>query len=190
MTRFRWLVLGGLVGFLLAAGYLRFQLRSEYRSVGRIRILAPIAEWSVPSTGTATEQATLIRQIRATALATSTLQNIIATYGLYPGELDRLPAATVVNKFRKNLEITVTEGQIIVSCTYTDPTLAQKVAADLLGRMVSEYSRESLLQAEATWHFMEARFGQVATQLADAKRDLQNARGGATSVLQMNVECV
>jgi hypothetical protein len=67
MTRFRWLLLGGLVGALLAAGYLRFQLRSEYRSVGRIRILAaPIAETFIPGIGTAAEQSTLIRQIRAT----------------------------------------------------------------------------------------------------------------------------
>ena len=181
MTRFRWIVFGGLVGFLLAAGYLRFQLRNEYRSVGRIRInTAALAQQYIPGIGTATEQSLIIRQIRTATLSAPTLQNVISTNGLYPG--------VQTAAFRKNLEISVSHDQIEVACTYSNPVLAQQITKDILGRLQSAYFSASLLQQDASEHFLRTRYEQVSALWTDAQQTLQNSPGTSKSVLQLEVE--
>ena len=87
--------------------------------------------------------------------------------------------------FRRNLDITVINDEILVVFTHRNPPEAQKVARDIMGCIISEYSRSSLGRAEATEFFLKAHLARNTDLWRSAESDLQRHRSASRTILQL-----
>src|SRR5258708_4910294 len=118
-----------------------------------------------------------INSMAQTILSRSVLTTIIHSFGLYPKELSRMPIEDVIETMKKNIQIqpvaSSTGGSdhlpaFVVSYSYENRLLAQRVVQDLVSRFIDENIRN---RSNAT--FMTTQF--INDQLADSKKQLSSA---------------
>jgi uncharacterized protein involved in exopolysaccharide biosynthesis len=139
-----------------------------YISTAVVRVVPPqVPEAFVPQ-NINMEMSQRINSMAQQILSRSTLTNIINTYGLYPRERARLPMEDVVEEMRrKDVRIsnvvnfaTATEGRKTVpafqiSFAYSNRGLAQKVCQDLVGRFITENTRDRSNASNFTTQFLK-----------------------------------
>ena len=124
-----------------------------------------------------------INSMAQTILSRSVLTNIIHSFGLYPKELSRMPIEDVIETMKKNIQIqpvaSSTGGTdhlpaFVVSFSYENRLLAQRVVQDLVSRFIDENIHN---RSNAT--FMTTQF--IKDQLDDAKKELNTAEDKVAS---------
>ncbi len=124
-----------------------------------------------------------INSMAQTILSRSVLTNIIHSFGLYPKELSRMPIEDVIEQMKKNIQIqpvaSSTGGSdhlpaFVVSYSYENRLLAQRVVQDLVSRFIDENIHN---RSNAT--FMTTQF--IKDQLDDAKKQLDAAEDKVAS---------
>jgi len=124
-----------------------------------------------------------INSMAQTILSRSVLTNIIHSFGLYPKELSRMPIEDVIETMKKNIQIqpvaSSTGGTdhlpaFVVSYSYENRLLAQRVVQDLVSRFIDENIHN---RSNAT--FMTTQF--IKDQLDDAKKQLSTAEDKVAS---------
>jgi len=124
-----------------------------------------------------------INSMAQTILSRSVLTNIIHSFGLYPKELSRMPIEDVIETMKKNIQIqpvaSSTGGTdhlpaFVVSYSYENRLLAQRVVQDLVSRFIDENIHN---RSNAT--FMTTQF--IKDQLDDAKKELNTAEDKVAS---------
>ncbi len=124
-----------------------------------------------------------INSMAQTILSRSVLTNIIHSFGLYPKELSRMPIEDVIETMKKNIQIqpvaSSTGGTdhlpaFVVSYSYENRLLAQRVVQDLVSRFIDENIHN---RSNAT--FMTTQF--IKDQLDDAKKELSAAEDKVAS---------
>lgn len=185
MTHFRWSILGGIAGLLIATMVVTFG--DSYRSTGLMQIKpTAIDERYVPIAPFIREAG--LERITESILSTASLTNLIHTYDLYPRSTRRMPMIEVVQEMKSDIEIAPSGRQgIQVAFTYPNRFLAQKVLADLIGRIVSEDRRIREEEASLSVQFLADRAEEAAKEWAEAIKRAQ-AGGERNARLQMDID--
>ncbi len=164
-------IFGPMFASLVIAVVIAFLWPDTYRSAAAIRITPPQISEKLVMSSINVEMGQRISSMAQNILSRATLTNIIQTYGLYPKDIKRLPIEDLIEDMR-NKHIKIGEvralsntggatgerrnyGAFTVSFDYDNRYIAQKVANDLVGRFLSENSRESLTQSQAANDFLK-----------------------------------
>ncbi len=164
-------IFGPMFAALVISVVAAFLWPDTYRSAAAIRITPPQISEKLVMSSINVEMGQRISSMAQNILSRATLTNIIQTYGLYPKDIKRLPIEDLIEDMR-NKHIKIGEvralsntagatgekrnyGAFTVSFDYDNRYIAQKVANDLVGRFLSENSRESLTQSQAATDFLK-----------------------------------
>lgn len=172
---FTW-ILGPAFAGLVIAFVVAFLWPDTYVSVATIRIVPPQVPASLVPTNVAQGMADRINSMYQTILIKNNLINMVNTYNLYPRERQRKPMEDVVEQMRRGINlgaITPIGGDgsrpmaaFAISFTYENRLLAQKVVQDLVGRFMTENTKQRTNQSILTTLFLKDQFD-------SAKRDLE-----------------
>ncbi len=185
MTHFRWILLGGLAGLLIATIVVIFPY--SYRSTGVLRFRPSAIDERYVPTAPVNREASL-EKITESLLSRASLVNIIQTFDLYPRSRKRVPMEEVVQEMKLNIEITPSSAQVTkLAFTDLDPYLAQKVVKDLMARIVSEHRRIREEEASKSIFFLTNRAEEAANEWAEAIKKAQ-AGGERNARLQMDID--
>lgn len=145
MKQLKWIATGGLLGLLAASAFLEFGFEEQYRSTAVINMFPGfVPEEFLP--GGHIEMQAVVQRVTPNLLSIATLTNVIKTYGLYPSELRRMPLADVIEVMRHNLKLlSGRDEKLMISFSYPDRFLAQKVTQDIVGRFIQQHQREQLM---------------------------------------------
>ena len=156
----------GLVISVVAA----FLWPDTFVSAAAIRVTPPQISEKLVVSNINVDMSQRISSMAQNILSRATLTNIIQTYGLYPKEIKRLPIEDLIeemrNKYIKIGGVTGLSGNAVVgekrnygsfqvSFAYDNRYIAQRVCQDLVGRFLSENTRESLTQGQAATDFLK-----------------------------------
>ncbi|HUS06786.1 MAG TPA: Wzz/FepE/Etk N-terminal domain-containing protein [Bryobacteraceae bacterium] len=167
-------ILGPAFGALVIAVVVAFLWPDTFVSTAVIRVVPPQVPESLVPTNVNMEMSQRINAMAQTILSRGNLTNIINTYNLYPRERQRKPMEDVVEDMRKDVRIgnvvNMTQGKsgisaFQISFAYDNRIVAQKVAADLVSRFMSENTRDRTNQSLLATQFLK-------DQLETAKKEL------------------
>ncbi|MBI3684749.1 MAG: hypothetical protein HY235_30635 [Acidobacteria bacterium] len=171
-------ILGPTFAALVAAVVAAHLWPDTFISTAVVRVVPPQVPEAFVPTNVNMEMSQRINSMAQQILSRSTLTNIINTYGLYPSDKARLPMEDVVENMRKRdvrisnvVNFNTGEGKRTVpafqiSYAYENRVLAQKVCQDLVGRFISENTRDRTNQSVFTTQFLK-------DQLEMARRELE-----------------
>jgi succinoglycan biosynthesis transport protein ExoP len=174
MRRHKAWILGPAFGALVIAVVVAFLWPDTFVSTAVIRIVPPQVPESLVPTNVNMEMSQRINAMAQTILSRGNLTNIINTFNLYPRERQRKPMEDVVEDMRKDVRIgnvvSMTQGKqgisaFQISYSYDNRIIAQKVTADLVGRFMSENTRDRTNQSLLATQFLK-------DQLETAKKEL------------------
>ena len=185
MTHFRWSILGGITGLLIATMVVNFG--DSYRSKGALRFApSAINERYLPTAPVNREAA--FEKITESLLSRASLVNIIQTYGLYPFWIKRVPIEEIIQEMKLDIEIGPFRHEAFaVAFTNQNPYIAQKVVQDLIGRIISEHRRIREEEASMSVFFLTNRAEEAANGWAEAIKKAQ-AGGERNARLQMDID--
>jgi hypothetical protein len=186
MTHFRWSILGGIAGLLIATMVVTFG--DSYRSTGLLRITPTAIDERYVPTAPVTREAGF-EKITESLLTRASMTNIIQTHDLYPASRRRMPMEAVIQEMKSDIEMAPSaSGQAIpVAFTYPNRYLAQKVLADLMARIVTEHRRIREDEASLSVLFLTDRAEEAAKEWAEAIKKAQ-AGGERNARLQMDID--
>src|SRR6185312_17114520 len=146
----RWLIGPAFLGLVLAT-VLAYMMDDTFVSRALIRIVPQQVPENLVQTAVNQQLADRINAMAETIKSRNSLQNVIATYGLYKDDLKREPMDDVVAAMRREIKIMPTAGvtnvngrnlpAFQISYSYSDRYLAQRVCTDLVGRFLSENAK-------------------------------------------------
>jgi uncharacterized protein involved in exopolysaccharide biosynthesis len=159
--RWRWALGGALVG-LSAAGL--FAPPEMYTSEAKIRTLrSSIPERFVPAYPSLTAR-DLQTSVFPVILSRRTIINLIQLYDLFKSERAYMPMEDCVELFQRRVEVGQLDAQTIrVAFSYGDPRMAQRVARDLMTRLIDETIRERYSMSMTTVNFLTSQADRAAT---------------------------
>lgn len=190
-------VFAGLVLSVVTA----FLWDDTYISTAVVRVVPPqVPEAFVPQ-NINMEMSQRINSMAQQILSRSTLTNIINTYGLYPRDRARLPMEDVVEDMRRSdVRIsnvvnfaTAAEGRksipaFQISFAYKNRNLAQKVCQDLVGRFITENTRDRSNASNFTTTFLKDQLEQERKLLEGVEDRLAKFRVENTGRLPDQVQ--
>lgn len=154
-----WGVAGAAAGWIAS-----YALPARYTSEASLR-LAPslVSQDLLPRASTSVES--LLEAESPVILSRWAITSIVNRFGLYTHMRTRMPMEEVVEEFRKSIHIERSGANLIrVAFTYgdfpageDDRQQAQKVVADLVGRLIDEQIRERASMSYATMAFFSDR---------------------------------
>jgi polysaccharide chain length determinant protein (PEP-CTERM system associated) len=159
---------------LVIAVVVAFLWPNTYVSTATIRVVPPQVPENLVPTNVNSAISERINSMYQTVSSSGNLTNIILSFNLFPRERQRKPMADVVEDMRKAIRIgnVGTIGRrdrdvpaFQLSFSYEDRLLAQKVAADLVSRFMTESTRERTQQSVITTQFLQ-------DQVENAKKEL------------------
>jgi succinoglycan biosynthesis transport protein ExoP len=167
-------ILGPTFAALVIATVVACLWPNTYVSTAIIRVVPPqVPESYVPS-NVNSQMSQRINSMYQTISSRGNLTNIISLYDLYKRDRTRKPMEDIVEDMRKDIKV----GQVMplaqgekqisafqISFSYEDRLVAQKVAADLVSRFMTENTRERTTQSVLTTAFLK-------DQLENAKKEL------------------
>lgn len=177
MKHKRLMMQGALAGLLAGGVFAWLWDARPYTSTAMLRIVpSMISEQLVPAQNHITPEAGLPLIIQ-TVTSRSNLADLANLYKLYPDERAHMPVDKIVERMREAIRISSAKASVFdVSFTYSDPILAQKVTADLVNRMMTQYSRERMNLAALNLQFLResadkagVAWEQSLTKLKDAQ---------------------
>jgi polysaccharide chain length determinant protein (PEP-CTERM system associated) len=167
-------ILGPTFAALVIAVVVAFLWPDTYISSATIRVVPPQVPQSLVPSNVVTEMSQRINAMYQTISSRGNLANLINSNNLYPRERQRKPMEDVVEDMRKHIKlgnvVPITQGDrtipaFQISFAYENRLLAQKVTADLVGRFISENTRERTTQSVMTTAFLK-------DQVESAKKEL------------------
>ena len=174
--RLRWVASCALAGGLIAGG-VAYQTPAKYVSSAALQFVSsPIPERLIPSAGRP-DSKQQFRNSLATVLSRRTLTEIIRSYGLYRSELARMPLEDVIEKMRKDIAVRSRDGDMVeIRFVYASPREAQKVARDLMTRLVDANIRERSEELKVTSRFLADRSEAAAKLWMESTAALQRMK--------------
>jgi len=174
--RLRWVASFAVAGGLIA-GVIAYSIPAQYTSMGVLRIASPsIPEHLIPSAGRTDLKRQFQNQV-ATVLSRHTLTEIMRTYGLYQSELTRMPLEDVVAEMRRDIAIRPgPEEMVQITFTYASPREAQKVARDLMTRLIDHSIRERSEELKSISRFLVDRSEAAAKAWMESTAALQRMK--------------
>ena len=176
MLRRRWVLILvlAIVGPPLAYGVSRF-LPNRYKSQTLVLVEPPnVPTTMVPqidTTGIGQRLASMQQQI----LSRSRLEPIIHQFGLYPGDVNRVPIDDLVVRLQKAIEVTPVQPMaqtgardlpgFFIGVTWDDPRIAQEICTTVTSMFIEENLGIQTLHADQTTQFL-------TQQLAESKSNL------------------
>jgi polysaccharide biosynthesis transport protein len=156
---------------------------NTYISTAIIRVVPPQVPESYVPTNINSQMSQRINSMYQTISSRGNLTNIINLYDLYKRDRSRKPMEDIVEEMRKDIKIgsvvPLSQGEkqisaFQISFAYEDRLVAQKVAADLVSRFMTENTRERTTQSVLTTAFLK-------DQLENAKKELETIEQKLTS---------
>ena len=172
----RWVLITvlALVGAPLAYGLSRV-LPNRYKSQTLVLVEQPTVPSDIVKPMITTEINERLASMQEEILSRTRLEPIIHQYGLYSGDVSRVPPDALVARLRKDIEITPiqpmaeTRAQILpgffIIVTLDNPQMAQEVCTAVTHMFIEESIRLRQQRSEDTTQF-------IAQQLVDAKAKL------------------
>ena len=162
-------IFGPMFGCLVVSVVIAFLWPDTYISTAAIRVTPPQISEKLVMSSINVDMSQRISSMAQNILSRATLTNIIQTYGLYPKDIKRLPIEDLIEDMKsKHIRIGQVSsmtpnssgekknyGAFSLSFSYENRYIAQKVCSDLVGRFLSENSRESLSQGLAATDFLK-----------------------------------
>jgi len=176
MLRRRWIliVVLALVGGPLAYGVSRF-LPNRYKSQTLVLVEQPSIPSDIVRTLDTTDLTQRLSSMQQQILSRSRLEPIITQFGLYSGEVKKVPMEDLVSRLQKAIEVQpilpMAETQthqlpgFYVNVTMSDPRVAQQVCTAVTSMFIEENLRLRQQHTEDTTQFL-------VNQLAEAKANL------------------
>ncbi len=183
-----WIAGPALAGLVLSV-VVAFLWPDTYISTAVIRVVPPQVPASYVPPNVTVRTSQRINSMAQEILSRAALTSIIETYNLYPRERQRLPLEDVIEKMRKAIDIgdvrilqsrrrggggNLTAFQI--SFAYENRYLAQKVAADLANRFITENIRERSSQSALTTQFLRDQWQAAKNELEEIERKITEFR--------------
>jgi len=155
--RLRWVASFALAGGVIA-GVVAYTKPPQFTSAATIRIVpSSLPERLLPSVGRTDLKRQFQNQV-AGVLSRRTLTEIIRTYDLFRGERTRIPLEDVVAKMRSHIMVRSGEENMVqIKFTYETPRDAQKVARDLMTRVIDASIRERSQELKSISMFLTDR---------------------------------
>lgn len=176
-------ILGPTFAALVIATVVACLWPNTYISTAIIRVVPPQVPESYVPTNINSQMSQRINSMYQTISSRGNLTNIINLYDLYKRDRTRKPMEDIVEQMRKDIKV----GQVMplsqgekqisafqISFSYEDRLVAQKVAADLVSRFMTENTRERTTQSVLTTAFLK-------DQLENAKKELDTIEQKLTS---------
>ena len=155
--KLRWVATFGVAGAVIA-GVVAYSVPERYTSTATISLSDTTIPERYFAPGSQPDWRRLLAKQTQTVLSRNSLRNIIRVYGLYDAELSRKPLEDVIEEMRQ--EVTVSAGMnntVKIAFTYSDPQKAQKVARDLMTRIIDANIRERAEEIKTLTMFLEGR---------------------------------
>jgi len=182
ILRRRWVLITALtlVGGPLAYGVSRL-LPNRYTSQTLVLIEQPTVPSDFVKPVISTEINERLASMQEEILSRTRLEPIIRQFGLYPGDMNRVPVEELVSRLQKSIQVTPvqpmaeTQSQALpgfhIIVTLDNPRTAQEVCAAVTSMFIEENLRLRQQRSEDTTQFL-------AQQLVDAKAklDAQDAK--------------
>jgi hypothetical protein len=190
MKRSMFVVYGALAGMTIAGILTALPAKRPYTSTGVIRIApAVIPERFITSEKIAMDR--ISSGVLQTILSRGSLSNIIQLYDLYPAERNRRPMEDLIEVMRTAVRAdTIDDTTLEVSFSYEDRIAAQKVAAELVSRIMTEHTRFRQMQSMMTLQFMKDSAAEAAAAWESSLTQLKAAdtAGKALDRLRLDSE--
>jgi polysaccharide chain length determinant protein (PEP-CTERM system associated) len=180
IRRHRSWILGPALACLVVSVVVACLWPDTYVSVARIKVLPPQIPESLIGVTFQTDMAQRINQMQQSIVSRANLTNLINTHQLYPRERRRLPMEDIIETMRNKAIFVgmINSGAgggggqqrtaaFMVSFSYENRYLAQKVCSDLVSKFIDENVRERSSIAGQTKDFVD-------DQWQTRKRDLEN----------------
>lgn len=178
IRRHRSWILGPALACLVVSVVVACLWPDTYVSVARIKVLPPQIPESLVGVTFQVDMAQRINQMTQSIVSRANLTNLINTHQLYPRERRRLPMEDIIENMRtKAIEVKMINNAsggerqrtsaFMVSFSYENRYLAQKVCSDLVSKFIDENVRERSSIAGQTKDFVD-------DQWQSRKRDLEN----------------
>src|SRR4051794_40594933 len=167
-------ILGPAFAGLVVAVVVAFLWPDTYVSTATLRVVPPQVPENLVAPNVNSAMSERINAMYQTISSRTNLTNLINSFNLYPRERQRKPIEDIVEMMRRAIRINAVASlgdrdrnlpAFQISFAYENRILAQKVAADLVGRFMAENTRERTTQSISTTVFLR-------DQLEAAKRDL------------------
>jgi polysaccharide chain length determinant protein (PEP-CTERM system associated) len=181
-------ILGPAFCSLVLAVVVAFLWPDTFVSQAVIRVVPPQVPESYVPTNVNMEMSQRINSMAQTILSRGNLTNIINTFNLYPRDRQRKPMEDVVEQMKSAIKIgSVTSmtaqnrgvSAFSISYSYDNRIQAQKVAADLVARFMSENTRDRTTQSVLTTQFLK-------DQSDSAKKELETIEDRLAKFRQTN----
>jgi succinoglycan biosynthesis transport protein ExoP len=189
-------ILGPTFAALVIATVVACLWPNTYISTAIIRVVPPQVPESYVPTNINTQMSQRINSMYQTISSRGNLTNIINMYDLYKRDRARKPMEDIVEDMRKDIKIgnvvPLSQGEkqisaFQISFAYEDRLLAQKVAADLVSRFMTENTRERTTQSVLTTSFLRDQLENAKKELDTIEQKLTNFRTSANGRLPEQV---
>jgi polysaccharide chain length determinant protein (PEP-CTERM system associated) len=169
---------------------------NTYVSTAIIRVVPPQVPESYVPTNINSQMSQRINSMYQSISSRGNLTNIITAYDLYKRDRSRKPMEDIVEDMRKDIKIggvtPLSQGEkqisaFQISFSYEDRLVAQKVAADLVSRFISENTRERTTQSVLTTAFLKDQLENATKELNAIEQKLTNFRTSANGRLPEQV---
>lgn len=178
VRRHRSWILGPALACLVVSVVVACLWPDTYVSVARIKVLPPQIPESLVGVTFQVDMAQRINQMTQSIVSRANLTNLINTHQLYPRERRRLPMEDIIENMRtRAIDVKMINNAgggdrqrtsaFMVSFSYENRYLAQKVCSDLVSKFIDENVRERSSIAGQTKDFVD-------DQWQSRKRDLEN----------------
>jgi polysaccharide chain length determinant protein (PEP-CTERM system associated) len=169
---------------------------NTYVSTAIIRVVPPQVPESYVPTNINSQMSQRINSMYQSISSRGNLTNIINAYDLYKRDRSRKPMEDVVEDMRKDIKIggvtPLSQGEkqisaFQISFSYEDRLVAQKVAADIVSRFMTENTRERTTQSVLTTAFLKDQLENAKKELDTIEQKLTNFRTSANGRLPEQV---
>lgn len=189
----RWILQGMIAGMLLAGVTAAAIASRPFVSTATVRVLPPMIPERFVASQPAPDLDLMLDHLVEGVVSRTTLQGLIASHNLYPELQARMPVEDIVEIMRKDVTVGTTgtaHRMIRVSFQYSDRVEAQKVAADLMSRLMTEFVRERTTRSVLTTQFLKDQAELASYHWENALTTLQDAEnaGKPTARARLDVE--
>jgi polysaccharide chain length determinant protein (PEP-CTERM system associated) len=191
--RRRWVIAAGLVLSVTGSMALAEFLPNRYRAETLILVVPQrIPESYVRSTVSGGIE-TRLPAISQHILSRSRLERIVGDFGLYAEERARVPMETVIQRMRKDIDVTIVKGDAFrISYLSSDPKTAKNVTERLASLFIEENLRDREVLADITSQFLETQLEEARRRLVESENKLAAFRrqfaGELPDQLQANLQ--
>ena len=168
-------ILGFAVAGLVVASAVTFGWPS-YTSQAIIRISPPAVPSKYMPKNPGKQMETRVSALRDQILSRSVLRNMIETYNLYPSEAKTTPMDQLIVQMRNHINIELrADNTISITFSYEDRANAQRVARDVMTRLVDVNFRQSMTQSQLTTQFLAEQLEFATAELTRMEAAFANA---------------